>query len=208
MIVALLRTLTRVRARTDFNDVALGARDLYAIMAERVRRTTAIPALVRVAASAAAFVGLALALPDEAIQLPLLWVLVFGASALVGLAPRSRMTTIVIMFAVLAWLTRTIWFQPDTGLWRLMLLTAALYVAHTGAALASVLPYDALVSPGVAARWLRRSAIVVGASLVLELVMVTIAGQLQPVSLVVLPVLGIIMAAGLAAVLAWLLRRG
>lgn len=196
------------RMRNEFGEVGEGARDLFLLMVERVRRTTTVPALVRGVAGTAAGVGLGLALPDEAIIRPGVWPILLLLSCLVGFAPRTRVTTMVIMLAVLAWLARTIWFEPDTALWRLLALTAALYVCHTGAALAAVLPYDALVSPGVISRWLRRTGIVVGASLILAVVLVTISGQLQSVSSVVLPVLGIIVAAGLAALLAWLLRRG
>jgi hypothetical protein len=194
--------------RTEFGEVGEGARDVFAMMVERVRRTTGTPALVRVLAGSAALVALAVALPDEFSAVPGAWPIVAVVSAFVGLAPRTRFPTLVIMLAVLAWLVRTIWFEPDTALWRLLLLTAALYVSHTGAALAAVLPYDALVTPGVVGRWLRRTSVVVGFSLALALAMVTIAGQLQSVSSVILPVLGIIVAAGLAALLAWLLRRG
>lgn len=70
------------------------------------------------------------------------------------------MTTVFIGFTVLLWLVSTD-VNPDTvGVWRVCALAMALYVVHVGTALAAVLPYDAVLTPGVFQPWIMRVVIV------------------------------------------------
>src|SRR6266508_4406281 len=52
-------------------------------------------------------------------------------------------------------------FASALTVWRLAALAGALYLLHTTAALASVLPYDTIVAPGVLLGWLVRAALVI-----------------------------------------------
>jgi hypothetical protein len=147
------------------------------------------------------------ALPSTVLEIPA----VLGLSVLialgVGLFPRTRWTTVAAVLTVLAWLYSTLADDGQLALWRVLVLTAALYVAHTGAALAAVLPHDAIVSPDVITRWLLRTGAVLAVSLVLGLGALVVAEQLRVVSTLIAPIAGVAAVAALAAVLAWQWRR-
>jgi hypothetical protein len=116
------------------------------------RRASLAPALVRVVILAAASVSLLLAFPPVVF----LQLLIF----LPALFPRTMMTTVFIGCTVLLWLISS-GVNPDTvGVWRVCGLAIALYVVHIGSALAAVLPYDAVLTPGVFGPWILRVVVV------------------------------------------------
>jgi hypothetical protein len=96
------------------------------------------------------------------------WPLVAGTVALAALPavwPRGPWTTVLVLAAAAAWLASTgLGNLPDRTMpadlpaGRLLVLAAALYLVHSLAALAAALPYDAVVIPDVASRWLLRTA--------------------------------------------------
>jgi hypothetical protein len=96
--------------------------------------------------------------------------------------------------------------EPVT-FWRLVGLAAALYLGHSLTALAAVLPYDAIVEPEVLARWLSRAFLVVAASAALALALLVGSAVWGGEPLLIASLLGLGVAVGLAALLAWLLRR-
>jgi hypothetical protein len=126
-----------------------------------LRRATAAPTFLRCGVAVAAFAALVTAFVDSAV--PAGGYGVFAAVAVVtALAPRTVMPTAVIMLATVGWLISGADYGSGTGFARLWLLAVLIYLIHSGAAMAAVLPYDALVTPGTFRPWLRRGLIVTG----------------------------------------------
>ena len=193
--------------------MGMTARDQVAATAERVRRVAAGPALVRLAAAGAALVALATALPTASVlagppsvllRVVLTLIVVSGG---VGLFPRSRWVSLVALGAIGIWLTATIGFDVAVTVPRVGLLAGALYLMHAASAFAAALPYDCAVATGVLLRWLRRVGSVLGLSLLVGLGGMVVTGRLPAARSVVGPIVGSIVAAGLAGLLAWHLRR-
>lgn len=176
-------------------------------LGRKVRRTTSGPVIVRLAVTAAALLALLAALPASvaltAAGIAASLTVALGA----GLAPRSRWVTLVALVTVVAWLFTTFAYGGELVLWRLVTVTVGLYTMHTGAALAAVLPYDAIVSPGVLLRWLARTGMILGAGLAVGFVALVVSARLQAVSAVAAPIVGVAAVAGLTLVLAYHLRR-
>jgi hypothetical protein len=91
--------------------------------------------------------------------------------------------------------------------WRLVTVAGLLYLAHSLAALAAGLPYDAVVAPEVLAGWLVRALLVVAASAMLALVVLVFGEVVRGGGYLAASLVGLVAATALAAVLAWLLRR-
>jgi hypothetical protein len=83
-----------------------------------------------------------------------------------------------------------------------------LYVAHTGAAVAAVLPHDALASTAVATRWLVRTGAVLAVSLALGVGAILASAVLPGQPSLLIPLLGMGAAIGVSGLIAWLLRHG
>jgi hypothetical protein len=180
-------------------------RELVTSTGLRLRQTTPGPALIRLTAGLAALGTFALALPDGA-PLPVL-ALLFSAAVGLALFPRTRWVTMTIFVAVGLWLFTMLVQEHEASLTRLTLFAAALYVTHASAALAAVVPYDCVVSPRVLLRWLGRVGVVLAASLAVAMGGLAIADQLPGTRTAIGPIVGSLVAAGLAGLLAWHLRR-
>jgi hypothetical protein len=169
------------------------------------RRTTAGPALVRTGIAVAALAALALAVPLEELGawVGLLLPIALGAA----LFPRTRWVSIVALLAVFGWLVTTAGFGEPVTPWRLAGLAVALYVMHSAATLAAVLPLDTVVAPSVMLRWLGRTAAVLGASLAIGLAGYAVAAVIPGTRSTVGPIVGSAVAAALAFLLVWYLRR-
>lgn len=175
-----------------------------------LRRSSAGAVLARSIAVTCGIVGAVVVVPVELISLgdPRVAAIVVPAAVGVGLLPRTRWVTLYALAVVLVWLFTTLVLSEPVAVWRVGLLTAALYVMHTSATLAAVLPYDAVMAPGVLWAWARRTGAVLGAGLGTGLGGMALAGALPQASSWAGPVAGALIAAGLAGVLAWhLLRR-
>ena len=135
---------------------------------QRVRRTTPAPLLVRVGLFVAAVAGQVLAWPLFVTIGPAIFAFL-GAALLVMLFPRGPIPTLYLFTAIGGWRVSTLFLGLGTGLVSLLLLAAALYLVHNLAALAAILPYDAVVAPGVLVRWLARTAVVLALTAVLAL---------------------------------------
>jgi hypothetical protein len=202
--------LGRVRSRpesvvvSELRAVGAGLRSRAVVAGQRTRRITAGPALVRAITLAAALSALILALPADTLQ-NLWWVIGVMAVTVAGF-PRTMVVTAAAAVAVGAWLVTTIGFGEPAAPGRVAALAAALYLMHTGAALAAVLPYDAVVATEVLTRWLGRTAGVLAVSVGLGLVGTALAGQLPSARSVIGPIIGSALAAGLAGLLALHLR--
>lgn len=116
------------------------------------------PLLVRVLLLVVTLAALGLAMPSAWILSRFMAVLVIAA-VVVALVPRGRFVSIMLVGAVVLWLAATTAFHEDIVVWRLVALAAAMYLVHTLAALAAVLPYDAVLPPGAVAGWLLRGGL-------------------------------------------------
>lgn len=192
--------------RGELAEMAAGLRGRVLSLREKVRRTSPGPALVRVTAAGAAFVALCLAVPLRLLVSPALGV-IFILAIGVGLAPRTRWVTVVLLLVVVAWLVTTAMTGVPIEAWRLIGLTGSLYVAHTAAAFAAVLPYDAVLSAVALRRWAGRVAAVVGVSLTLGLAGIAFADQFTGRAGVLVPLVGIAGGIGLVVLMAWLYWR-
>lgn len=188
-----LRTVNRGLDRLD---------EAYA----RARRTTAVPAMLRLLAAVSAFGAVLVALPAALTFGRLLVYLVPAALLLavgVGLFPGSRWVSFVELVAIGGWVVAGVAFGDAASLVRIGALAALLYLTHTAAALAAVIPVECVVAPGVLRRWAGRQAVVLAATLALALGGLTLA-QLIPATP---SLVGVLVGALVAATLGWALAR-
>lgn len=170
-----------------------------------LRRASPGASLVRFTAGAATFVGLAVALPSLDARVGLAFVL--PAAVAVALFPRTWIVSLVLVAAVVAWVATTIVHERHLSPWRLAVLALALYLAHAAVGLAAVLPYDAVVAPAVLARWAARSGMVAIASVGAAMLAFLALSMLPPFPTMAGPIVGSLVAAALAGLLAWLAHR-
>jgi hypothetical protein len=175
----------------------------------RARRVTPVPTAVRVSAIVAALTAALLALPIGVVISgdPRPAVILAPAAICVGVLPRSPWVTFYAGVVVALWLYTTLGLGEPVHAWRVGALTAALFLMHSSATLAAVLPHDAVVAPGVLARWVRRAGAMLGVGLVLGLGGMAAADALPDARSLVGPIAGSLVAVGLAGLLAWHLRR-
>jgi len=171
-----------------------------------VARATLAPLLVRGGVFAAFLVAMVCAFPPS-VFLGRTAAAVLLAALLPAVAPRGVATTLVVVAVVVGWVIVTAESADGIALWRLLGLAAALYAGHTLAALAAVLPSDAVVAPEVLARWLARAGAVVLAAAVCGVLLVSIAGMGGDDTLTVAALGGLVVAVAVAAVLGWLVKR-
>jgi hypothetical protein len=174
--------------------------------ATAVRRATPGPMLVRAGLFGAGLLAEVVAWPPAVVlgrPVPLL--LLFAV--LPAVAPRSRLVSGVIILTMLGWLVSTSAYDEPITYWRPVLLAALLYLVHTLAALAAVLPYDAVVSPGVLGGWLRRSGVVVLLTCVVAMFTLLVPQYVTGQRYLVASLVGLALMIGLAGYLAALVRR-
>lgn len=161
------------------------------------RRTTPGPLLVRVAVFLFGAVGLLVAWPLDLVLGPGFLVAIVLA-ALPALLPRGRMTTIAILAAVVGWEVGALGYGESPTYVRVVVVAASLYLQHNLAALAAVLPYDAIIGPGVLLRWIARAGAVVLLTAALALFAVVaplyVSGRYLVASLAGLALMGVIVA--------------
>jgi hypothetical protein len=131
-----------------------------------VSRATAGPLLIRLVVWALAAAGLMLAYPAEVARTPQALPAVLLVAVLPAAFARTRMVSLLLFAIALGWMVSTTVFADPIATWRLITLAALLYLLHTTAALAAVLPYDTVVARAVLAGWLLRALAVVAATTV------------------------------------------
>jgi hypothetical protein len=171
-----------------------------------VSRATLIPLLVRCGVFVAFLAAMGFAFPPAIFFARTLAALLVLA-AIPALAPRGVTTTLLIIAIAVAWVVVTAQEVDGIQLWRLLGLSTTLYLGHTLAALAAVLPSDAVVAPEVLARWVARAAAVVLAAAVCGVLLVSIAGIGDDKALTMAGLAGLVVAVTVAAVLGWLVKR-
>jgi hypothetical protein len=154
-----------------------GASDRIARVRRVVTRATGWPMAIRFAIFLAALAAQAFAYPAQLLGgSPALVVVLLAA--LPAFFPRTLAVTVYYLVVVVGWVASTTFYYGVATLPRLIGMAAALYLVHSGAALAAVLPYDAVVSTTVVVRWGLR----IGLSLVLSLGL-SVAGLFETVRL-------------------------
>jgi hypothetical protein len=116
--------------------------------------------------------------------------------------PRSRLVGLAVFACAFGWVLGTLVYGESVSVPRLIGLSTALYLMHSLAALAAVLPYDAIVSPGVLSGWLLRAGAIVAVSAVVSVAMLLLVKvTLGPVFLVA-SLVGVLAAGALAYLVA------
>lgn len=171
-----------------------------------VGRVSAAPLLVRGGVFVTVLAGLLLAYPVQVLTgRPLAALAVVALLPAVG--PRRVWSTFAALVTVGGWLLATEGYDRPIALWRLLAVAVALYLAHSLAALAALLPYDAVVDPELLVRWLTRAGAVLLASAVLGVVLMWLAGLGGDRGFLAATVAGLLVAVALSALLGWLIRR-
>lgn len=124
------------------------------------KRATLGPTLVRATVAVAAFASFLVAYPPGILGAGAL--LAFAALALLpALWPRGAMPTVAMLVAALGWLVSGADFDVKaTTFARMCVMAVLLYLVHAGSALATVLPFDAIITRGLFAPRLIRGLIV------------------------------------------------
>jgi hypothetical protein len=136
--------------------------------------------------------------------------LVRGALYLAGVIAQAVAWPVEVVFArsgLLGWLAATTAWGETPSYWRLVVLAASLYGVHTLAALAAVLPYDAIVSGTVLTRWLLRAGLVVALTVVVAMFTLLVPRYLGDRRYLLASLVGLALMIGLAGYLAALVRR-
>jgi hypothetical protein len=169
-------------------------------------RATPVPLGVRCGVFLAGLVAVVLAYP--AIVLFSRWgMLLLLVPLLPAAMPRGRAPTLLALLAVAGWLAATSAGAAPVALWRLLALAGSLYLLHSLAALAAVLPYDAVVPLEVAARWLGRALGVVLAAAVLAVAALGAVSRTGDRAVLAASLLGLGLAVAVAVLPVWLWRR-
>jgi hypothetical protein len=125
-----------------------------------------------------------------------------------AVAPRGRGTTVAVLVVIAGWIFDTTVSNEPVALWRVLALASLLYIGHTLAALAAVLPYDALVNFDVVTGWLGRALGVVLITAVLTVIALGLTEELAGSAFLIATLVGLAGAVGATMLLSRLLRRG
>lgn len=188
---------------TELRDAGLGLLSRVRSGAAALRRTTPAVALLRLLV----FAPLAAAWTLFAVLSPLLPLVGLGLALAAALFPRTRVVGVALLTTAGVWLATTSLAERGVSVSQVLFLAAALYVAHAAAALAAVLPHDTAVAPDSLGRWVLRTVSVLVVSLGLGVLGLVVGAWVPRQPSLVAPVLGSLLAIGLAGLIAWLVRR-
>jgi hypothetical protein len=124
-------------------------------------------------------------------------------SALPAAWPRTRIVSLMLFGIVVGWVIATTIYGEDITTPRLVLLATLLYLMHTTAALASVLPYDTVVVGTVLIAWYVRALPVLFGSAIFGVLAVAGADVIVGRSYLIAAVSGV----AVVCVASWLLVR-
>ena len=167
----------------------------------RLTRTAPGPLAVRTVVYFAAVAGLWIAAPTAFVSFRLM-LLIAIAAALPALLPGGRAVGVTMTFIIGMWAVATLVFGEPATPGRTFLTACALYVTHSAATLAAMLPYDAIVDNQVIIRWAGRTAMVVIASGLVTAFVVLLAPLLTPTTSIFALLGGMAAVAALVALLA------
>ncbi|MEV4638101.1 hypothetical protein AB0J80_12200 [Actinoplanes sp. NPDC049548] len=171
-----------------------------------VARATLLPLLLRGGIGLAFFAAMLVAWPVSLV-LSRYAVLLMVVAIYPAFAPRGRGVTLTALVVVGGWILDTTWYDARVALWRVLAVATLLYAGHSLAALAAVLPYDAIVNLDVVTSWLARAGMVILGSAVLTVVALGLTAELAGGAFVLATLVGLAAAVGVTLLLARLLRR-
>ncbi|MFI7546368.1 hypothetical protein [Actinoplanes sp. NPDC049599] len=171
-----------------------------------VARATALPLLVRGGIAVAFVLALLVAWP-AALTTSRYVVLLGLAGCYPAIAPRGRGVTVTVLLVVAGWVLDTTYYDARVALWRVLSIATLLYLGHTLAALAAVLPYDAIVNVDVVGGWLGRALVVVLISAVLTVITLGLTAELAGGAFLIATLVGLAAAVAVTLLLSRLLRR-
>jgi hypothetical protein len=174
---------------------------------EATGRITPGPLLVRGSVFAFTVCALLVALPTELLTSPRAAAALVLVAAVPAVFPRTWLTTPVLLAVVLAWLLATTTYAEPVTVVRLGTLSCLLYLVHTTTALAAVLPYDTVLAPAVLVRWLARTAGLLALAVVFAVLAAAGAAAVDGRPFLVASIVGLLLTAALAGLLAALRRR-
>ncbi|MDG4763839.1 hypothetical protein O7632_06905 [Solwaraspora sp. WMMD406] len=169
-------------------------------------RATLAPVLLRAALGATVLLAFAVAYPVE-VLVSRVGVALLLVAVLPALAPRGHAPTLAVLVGLAGWLLATTGYGVPVQLWRLLAVGSLLYLAHALAALVAAVPYDVLLAPEVVVRWLLRTGLVLLASAVLVVLLLTVAGRAAGQPFLLAAVAGLAVAVSATALLTWLVKR-
>jgi hypothetical protein len=169
-------------------------------------RATTLPLLVRGGIALALLLALLVAWPLSLTASR--WVIpLVVVGAYPAIAPRGRGVTFAVLVVVGGWVLDTTYYDSRVALWRVLSIATLLYAGHSLAALAAVLPYDAIVNLDVIGGWLGRALLAVLISAVLTVFTLGLTAELAGGAFLIATLVGLAAAAGLTLLLSRLLRR-
>lgn len=171
-----------------------------------VSRATLMPLMIRLGIALSFLLAIVVAWPVE-IAASRYLVFLVAVALYPAVAPRGRAVTVTVLVAVAGWILDTTWFDARVALWRVLALATLLYIGHTLAALAAVLPYDALVNLDVVTGWLVRALLTVLIAAVLIVVALGLTSALGGSAFLIATLVGLAGAVGATLLLSRLLRR-
>ena len=167
----------------------------------RTLRTAPGPLAVRGIVFFAAAAGLWIAAPAAFVSLRLLLPIALAA-LFAALFPGGRVVGVTMTLIIVSWILSTLAFGEPAGIGRTFMTACALYLTHSAAALAAMLPHDAIVDNQVIIRWAGRSAMVIVASAAVTGIVVLLATRFTPTTSTFAVVGGLGVVAAIVAVLA------
>jgi hypothetical protein len=170
-----------------------------------IEQATAGPIVLRATLVVAALAGFAVTWPlhdllTTVLVLPI--VLALG----VGLAPRSFVPTATIIAMVLGYLVN-IGSGASPDAWRPITAAGLIYVVHTGAAFAAVLPFNTVATPGLYPPFVLRTVAVVAITVIVGFAILAVPGLVGNHRLVSAAVVGMLAMVGVAGYVAYLGSR-
>jgi len=141
---------------------------LLAKWMETVSRITPAALLVRGTTFVMMTIALVMAIPSFLFT-PRLVLFSAVAGIVVALAPGSRIVTVALVVAALGWGAAWTGRLAEISPLELVAFGSVLFLAHSSASLAALIPYDAVVAPEVLVRWYVRALAIVAASALIAL---------------------------------------
>lgn len=170
-----------------------------------IEQATAGPIVLRATLVVSALAGFGVTWPirdlfTTVLVLPI--VLALG----VGMAPRSFTPTATIIAMVLGYLVNIAGgASPDA--WRPITAAGLIYIVHTGAAFAAVLPFNTVATPGLYLPFVLRTAAVIAINVVIGFAILAVPGVVGDHRLVSAAVAGMVAMVGVAGYVAYLGSR-
>jgi hypothetical protein len=177
-----------------------------ALLRTTLSRATAVPVTIRGSVWLTGLLALGVAWPAQLLASRYVLVLVLFA-LWPAIAPAGRGGTAVALLAIAGWLLDTAGFDSRVALWRVLALSALLYLTHTLTALSAVLPIDANVNLDVPGIWLGRAAVVVLTSSVLTVLALGLTADLGGSAFQLATLIGLAGAAAVTVLLARMAHR-